>query len=130
MNPLENIRLLASAGTGKTFRLTNRFLGLLLAGVEPARILATTFTQASGDDDLQRRATAYGNHLQCHVDQSSVPGAVDGFFAQPSQEEIVGEQNKKLQHGAHRNGNGHAEQIGITGLQLACLIHGGKSLHS
>ena len=54
MNPLENIRLLASAGTGKTFRLTNRFLGLLLAGVEPARILATTFTRKAAGEILDR----------------------------------------------------------------------------
>src|SRR5688572_23074209 len=33
----------ASAGTGKTYQLTNRFLRLLLDGVPPQRILATTF---------------------------------------------------------------------------------------
>jgi ATP-dependent helicase/nuclease subunit A len=49
-----NIRLLASAGTGKTFRLTNRFLGLLLSGVEPERILATTFTRKAAGEILDR----------------------------------------------------------------------------
>jgi ATP-dependent exoDNAse (exonuclease V) beta subunit len=41
--------ILASAGTGKTFQLTSRYVGLLELGVDPSRILATTFTrQAAG----------------------------------------------------------------------------------
>ncbi len=50
--------ILASAGTGKTFQLTGRFLELLYGGVEPGRILATTFTRkAAGEifDRLLRR---------------------------------------------------------------------------
>ena len=42
MSGFENQLLLASAGTGKTYRLTNQFLRLLLAGVEPERVLATS----------------------------------------------------------------------------------------
>ncbi|MCB9914550.1 MAG: UvrD-helicase domain-containing protein [Planctomycetes bacterium] len=45
---------LASAGTGKTFRLTNRFLALLFAGAEPERILATTFTRKAAGEILDR----------------------------------------------------------------------------
>ena len=52
----------ASAGTGKTWRLSGRFLELLFAGVEPRRILATTFTRkAAGeiqDRVLERLARA------------------------------------------------------------------------
>jgi len=50
----QNLRILASAGTGKTFRLTNRFLGLLFDGVEPERILATTFTRKAAGEILDR----------------------------------------------------------------------------
>lgn len=54
MSERQNLRILASAGTGKTFRLTNRFLGLLFAGVEPERILATTFTRKAAGEILDR----------------------------------------------------------------------------
>ncbi len=46
--------ILASAGTGKTWQLSNRFLALLLAGVEPASILATTFTRKAASEILDR----------------------------------------------------------------------------
>jgi ATP-dependent exoDNAse (exonuclease V) beta subunit len=49
-----NTLVLASAGTGKTFRLTSHFLALLLAGVEPKRILATTFTRKAAGEILAR----------------------------------------------------------------------------
>ncbi|MFO0882902.1 MAG: UvrD-helicase domain-containing protein [Pirellulales bacterium] len=59
---LENLVIRASAGTGKTYRLTNRFLGLLARGVGCDQILATTFTRkAAGeifDRVLQRLAIA------------------------------------------------------------------------
>lgn len=45
---------LASAGTGKTFQLTNHFLRLLFAGVSPERILATTFTRKAAGEILDR----------------------------------------------------------------------------
>ncbi len=44
----------ASAGTGKTFHLSNRFLQLLLAGQSADRILATTFTRKAAGEILQR----------------------------------------------------------------------------
>jgi len=47
-------RILASAGTGKTFRLTSHFLALLFAGADPQRILATTFTRKATGEILER----------------------------------------------------------------------------
>lgn len=44
----------ASAGTGKTFQLSNRYLALLHADVEPERILATTFTRKAAGEILDR----------------------------------------------------------------------------
>lgn len=44
----------ASAGTGKTYRLTNRYISLLFAGLSPDRILATTFTRKAAGEILER----------------------------------------------------------------------------
>jgi ATP-dependent exoDNAse (exonuclease V) beta subunit len=44
----------ASAGSGKTHQLTNRYLGLLAAGVEADAILATTFTRKAAGEILDR----------------------------------------------------------------------------
>ncbi len=45
---------LASAGTGKTYRLSGRFIDLLLAGHPPRSILATTFTRKAAGEILDR----------------------------------------------------------------------------
>ncbi len=44
----------ASAGTGKTFQLANRFLGLVAAGEPADSILATTFTRKAAGEILAR----------------------------------------------------------------------------
>lgn len=46
--------LAASAGTGKTYRLSSRFLELMFTGVEPDRVLATTFTRKAAGEILDR----------------------------------------------------------------------------
>lgn len=44
------VMIRASAGTGKTFRLTNRFIALLAAGAAPERIVALTFTRKAAGE--------------------------------------------------------------------------------
>ena len=48
-----HVVILASAGTGKTFQLTNRYLTLLRSG-SPDRILASTFTRKAAGEILDR----------------------------------------------------------------------------
>lgn len=61
---LQHVVIRASAGSGKTHALSGRYLSLLAAGVEPHRILATTFTRAAAgeirDRLLKRLASAAG----------------------------------------------------------------------
>ncbi len=59
---IDNVLLRASAGTGKTFQLSNRYILLILAGQSPEKLLATTFTRKAAGEILarilQRLATA------------------------------------------------------------------------
>jgi ATP-dependent helicase/nuclease subunit A len=54
MKPYPNVVIRASAGTGKTFQLSNRYLGLLDRDSPPDQILATTFTRKAAGEILDR----------------------------------------------------------------------------
>lgn len=62
MTRVGNVMILASAGSGKTYALTNRFVRLLALGAAPERIVALTFTRkAAGeffDEILNKLARA------------------------------------------------------------------------
>ena len=73
----------ASAGAGKTFELTTRYMALLAAGESPDHILATTFTRkAAGeihDRVLSRLAEAAADEHACralsaHLQRLGLPG--------------------------------------------------------
>lgn len=49
-----DVLIRASAGTGKTFQLTSRYLSLFLSGIPVDRILATTFTRKAAGEILER----------------------------------------------------------------------------
>jgi ATP-dependent exoDNAse (exonuclease V) beta subunit len=65
MNAPRHEMILASAGSGKTFALTDRFVALLAGGARPERIVALTFTRkAAGeffDEILKKLADAAGD---------------------------------------------------------------------
>jgi ATP-dependent helicase/nuclease subunit A len=54
MDPRHNVVLEASAGTGKTTVLVHRYLNLLGAGIDPANILAITFTRKAAAEMRER----------------------------------------------------------------------------
>ena len=66
-----NTLIRASAGTGKTFQLSNRYLSLLAEGVAADQILATTFTRKAAGEILDRimlrLAEAALNVKSCHL---------------------------------------------------------------
>ncbi len=73
--------ILASAGSGKTYALTNRFVRLLALGAAPERIVALTFTRkAAGEffDAILRklaRAAAEPEAARTLAEEIGVPGA-------------------------------------------------------
>src|SRR5262249_62066505 len=54
VDPSQNVVLEASAGTGKTRVLVERYVNLVRAGIEPDHILAVTFTRKAAAEMRQR----------------------------------------------------------------------------
>ena len=54
MNILQHRAILASAGSGKTYTLTNRFIYLLHQFEQPERIIALTFTRTAAGEFFQK----------------------------------------------------------------------------
>ena len=110
MTTLDNVMILASAGSGKTYALTNRFVRLLAMEAKPERIVALTFTRkAAGeffDEIIKKLARAasepvYATQLANEIDSLALGtsdflrmlrevvramhrlqlGTFDGFFA-------------------------------------------------
>jgi ATP-dependent helicase/nuclease subunit A len=67
-----HLRIRASAGTGKTFRLTDRIVELLLLGADPGKIIALTFTRKAAGEFLVKT-------LRKLADLSSDEGQVAAF---------------------------------------------------
>ena len=53
----KNERTMASAGTGKTFALTNRYIALVLGGAKPEEICALTFTRKAAGEFFSKTIT-------------------------------------------------------------------------
>lgn len=62
------LRIAAGAGTGKTTTLAHRVAGLILAGVDPGRILLLTFTRRAAEELAARVAAICRHRLGSGVD--------------------------------------------------------------
>ena len=71
VDPLRNVALEASAGTGKTRVLVDRYVRLLEAGVAPRNILAITFTRKAAAEMRQRvMSTLRQRHREGSLDRA------------------------------------------------------------
>lgn len=93
--------VLASAGTGKTFRVSSRIIGLLAHGAEPDEIFASTFTRKAAGEILERvlerlarasldrdEATALASHA---LFRSVTPAPTPSFW-----QEVLGRLGQRL----------------------------------
>ncbi|MCC6162244.1 MAG: UvrD-helicase domain-containing protein [Acidobacteria bacterium] len=84
-DPLHHVVLEASAGTGKTRVLVERYLALLTAGVDPRHVLAITFTRKAAAEmrerivaELQRSHPGVWQTLRDRADEIAV-STIDAF---------------------------------------------------
>ncbi len=97
--PATHEMIRASAGAGKTFQLTNRFLKLVLDGEDPSSILASTFTRAAAGEILERTLVRLARAAQ-DAPQSDALGKQLGLASLPP--ELVRRRLRELVDSLHR----------------------------
>ncbi|MGI9015449.1 MAG: UvrD-helicase domain-containing protein [Phycisphaerales bacterium] len=78
MGALDHRVIMASAGTGKTYQLVVRYLSLLLHDVDPAHILATTFTRAAAAEIRDRIFERLASAAVCDKARAALASDVFG----------------------------------------------------
>ena len=95
---IRSAALAASAGTGKTFALSSRYLALLAAGAEPASIAALTFTRKAAGEILARilgrlaagaRTDRAFQALSAELADAGLPGFADRAAAQAALRRMI-----------------------------------------
>jgi len=67
----------ASAGTGKTYQLTNRYISRLLNGISPDEILAVTFTRNAAAEILDRVLVRLAAAADSDTEAAELAAAID-----------------------------------------------------
>ncbi|HND50737.1 MAG TPA: UvrD-helicase domain-containing protein [Pirellulaceae bacterium] len=75
---MSHLVIRASAGSGKTFQLSNRFLGLIHGGAPVDSILASTFTRAAASEVRSRVLFRLAQAATSPRDLTTLAGAVPG----------------------------------------------------
>ena len=82
----------ASAGTGKTYQLTNRFISRLLHGVPSSQILAVTFTRNAAAEILNRILVRLARAASDPQETGRLGEAIGDTDLQPARwREVLGE---------------------------------------
>jgi ATP-dependent exoDNAse (exonuclease V) beta subunit len=110
-SPFAHLVIRASAGSGKTYRLTNRYLALLAAGVEPNAILATTFTRKAAGEILDRVLARLAKAAGDDKASTELAKAID---RESFDRQEFGRLLRDLLHGLHRVRIGTLDSFYIT----------------
>ncbi|HAL91559.1 MAG TPA: hypothetical protein DCM68_00850, partial [Verrucomicrobia bacterium] len=95
---IRSAAMAASAGTGKTFALSSRYLALLARGADPASIVALTFTRKAAGEILSRILTRLAQaaqdekgfaQLNRHLADGGLPGFASHAAAQTALRALV-----------------------------------------
>lgn len=77
MSAPRHIMILASAGAGKTYALTNRFVALLAQGARPDRIVALTFTRKAAGEFLDEILNKLARAAQHEAEARRLAAAIE-----------------------------------------------------
>ncbi len=84
---IKNEVISASAGTGKTYQLVNRYLKLLAAGVKPETIVAMTFTRNAAGEIFDRIISRISSMIK-NPAMMKTPEYLESGIPQMSEEEL------------------------------------------
>lgn len=84
-----HVVVLASAGTGKTHKLSSWYIELLARGVEPRTILATTFTRKAAGEILERILSRLSAAAVDPVQRTALNAAIGAHLDGPAWQDLT-----------------------------------------